>query len=137
MTFRKKSLTFPVQLPIVVSVLALLLGAETVGAQIRTVLVSPVPGDPVASGTALRNALVGIPPPSATDRWLLQGGPVIAAGWLGCMGVWDENGVFSSGSRVPFRWSLMGRPSSVPSTANSKTMASRVFPSRSGLGSVR
>lgn len=73
MTFRKTSLTFPVQLPVVVGVLVLLfLGAETVGAQIRTVLVSPVPGDPVASGTALRNALAGILSPSATDRWLLK-----------------------------------------------------------------
>jgi hypothetical protein len=52
--------------------LALLLGAETVGAQIRTVLASPVPGDPVASGTALRNALAGISSPSATNRWLLK-----------------------------------------------------------------
>ena len=50
----------------------LLLGAETVGAQIRTVLVSPVPGNPIASGTALRNALVGISSPSATNRWLLK-----------------------------------------------------------------
>jgi hypothetical protein len=41
-------------------------------AQIRTVLVSPVPNDPVASGTALRNALAGIPSPSSTNRWLLK-----------------------------------------------------------------
>jgi len=41
-------------------------------AQIRTVLVSPVPNDPVASGTALRNALAAIPSPSSTNRWLLK-----------------------------------------------------------------
>jgi hypothetical protein len=52
--------------------LVLLLGAQAAGAQIRTVLVSPVPGNPVASGTALRNALTGIPAPSSTDRWLLK-----------------------------------------------------------------
>jgi hypothetical protein len=39
---------------------------------IRTALVSPVPGNPVASGTALRNALAGIPSPSAADPWLLK-----------------------------------------------------------------
>lgn len=57
--------------PLIVG-LALLLGANTVAAQIRTVIVSPVPGDPVASGTALRNALAGISSPSATNRWLLK-----------------------------------------------------------------
>ena len=41
-------------------------------AQIRTVLVSPVPGNPVASGTALRNALAGIQSPSSTNPWLLK-----------------------------------------------------------------
>jgi hypothetical protein len=41
-------------------------------AQVRTVLVSPVPGDPVASGTALRNALAGISSPSSTNRWLVK-----------------------------------------------------------------
>lgn len=41
-------------------------------AQIRTVLVSPVPGDPVASGTALRNALAGIQSPSSSNPWLLK-----------------------------------------------------------------
>jgi hypothetical protein len=41
-------------------------------AQSRIVTVSPVPGDPVASGTALRNALAGIPSPSATNPWLLK-----------------------------------------------------------------
>jgi hypothetical protein len=56
----------------VVFALMLLLGAETAGAQIRTVLVSPVPGNPVASGTALQNALAGISSPSATNRWLLK-----------------------------------------------------------------
>ncbi len=46
--------------------------AGPAAAQIRTVLVSPVPGNPIASGTALRNALAGIPSPSSTDRWLLK-----------------------------------------------------------------
>jgi len=46
--------------------------AGPASAQIRTVLVSPVPGNPIASGTALRNALAGIPSPSSTDRWLLK-----------------------------------------------------------------
>lgn len=41
-------------------------------AQVRTVLVSPVPGNPVASGTALRNALAGISSPSSTNRWLVK-----------------------------------------------------------------
>ena len=57
MSFLKKSFAFPVQLTLAVCVLVLLLGADTAGAQIRTVIVSPVPGNPVASGTALRNAL--------------------------------------------------------------------------------
>jgi hypothetical protein len=52
--------------------LVLLLGARLAEAQIRTVLVSPVPGNPTASGTTLRNALAGIPAPSSTDRWLLK-----------------------------------------------------------------
>ncbi|HEX7184321.1 MAG TPA: hypothetical protein VF756_21005 [Thermoanaerobaculia bacterium] len=69
--FRNYSL-FPVRLHLVVCGLMLLLGAEPARAQIRTVLVSPVPGDPVASGTALRNALAGIPSSSSTDRWLLK-----------------------------------------------------------------
>ncbi len=46
--------------------------AQSAAAQIRTVLVSPVPGNPVASGTALRNALAGISAPSSTNRWLLK-----------------------------------------------------------------
>ncbi|HEV8582444.1 MAG TPA: hypothetical protein VGX68_25535 [Thermoanaerobaculia bacterium] len=46
--------------------------AGPASAQIRTVLVSPVPGDPVGSGTALRNALTGISSPSSTNRWLLK-----------------------------------------------------------------
>lgn len=41
-------------------------------AQVRTVLVSPVPGNPVASGTALRSALANIPSPSSTNPWLLK-----------------------------------------------------------------
>jgi hypothetical protein len=52
--------------------------AGTASAQIRTVLVSPVPGDPVGSGTALRNALAGsISSPSSTNRWLLKVEPGI------------------------------------------------------------
>jgi hypothetical protein len=51
---------------------ALLFGAEAAGAQIRTVLVSPVPGNPVASGSALHTALAGIASPSATNRYLLK-----------------------------------------------------------------
>lgn len=50
----------------------ILFAAQAAAAQIRTVLVSPVPGDPVASGTALRNALAGISSPSSTNRWLLK-----------------------------------------------------------------
>lgn len=52
--------------------LLILFAARTAVAQIRTVLVSPVPGDPIASGTALRNALAGISAPSSTNRWLLK-----------------------------------------------------------------
>jgi hypothetical protein len=48
-----------------------------VSAQSRTVVVSPVSGDPVASGTALRNALANIPSPSSTNRWLLKIDPGI------------------------------------------------------------
>lgn len=65
---RKKS----IYLCLLIVGLALVLGANTAAAQIRTVIVSPVPGDPVASGTALRNALAGISSPSATNRWLLK-----------------------------------------------------------------
>jgi hypothetical protein len=65
---RRKS----VYLQALIAGLALLLGANTVAAQIRTVIVSPVPGDPVASGTALRKELAGISSPSATNRWLLK-----------------------------------------------------------------
>ncbi len=39
---------------------------------IRTVLVSPVPDDPVASGQALCDALARIPDPSTTNRWLIK-----------------------------------------------------------------
>lgn len=72
MVYRKKSRLTPLCLHSLLFGLALLLGAETVSAQIRTVLVSPVPGNPIASGTALRNALAGISSPSATNRWLLK-----------------------------------------------------------------
>ena len=50
----------------------LLLNSSVASAQIRTVIVSPVPGNPVASGTALQNALAGISAPSETNRWLLK-----------------------------------------------------------------
>jgi len=39
---------------------------------VRTVVVSPVPGNPMASGTALLNALAGITTASATNPWLLK-----------------------------------------------------------------
>ena len=72
MTLYKKARPFSLWLHSMVLGLTLLLGAETVGAQIRTVLVSPVPGNPVASGTALRNALAGISSPSSSNPWLLK-----------------------------------------------------------------
>lgn len=50
----------------------ILFSSSVVSAQIRTVLVSPVPGDPIASGTNLRNALANISSPSSTNRWLLK-----------------------------------------------------------------
>ena len=60
-------------LVIVLSVFGcVLLNSSVTPAQIRTVLVSPVPGNPVASGTALQNALAGISSPSDTNRWLLK-----------------------------------------------------------------
>jgi hypothetical protein len=68
MIFRKR----PSSLAPVLCGFMLLLGAEVAGAQIRTVLVSPVPGNPVASGTVLRNALAGISSPSSTNRWLVK-----------------------------------------------------------------
>ncbi|HEX4962450.1 MAG TPA: hypothetical protein VF173_16565 [Thermoanaerobaculia bacterium] len=49
-----------------------LLTAAMARAQIRTVLVSPTPGNPAASGTTLRNALAAIPSPSSMDRWLVK-----------------------------------------------------------------
>lgn len=52
--------------------LLLMTFAESASAQIRTVLVSPVPGNPVASGTALRNALAAISSPSGTNPWLVK-----------------------------------------------------------------
>jgi hypothetical protein len=72
MTLGKKSLTFVAQLSFIACVIVLLLGVKPAEAQIRTVTVSPVPGNPTASGTALRNALAGIAAPSSTDRWLLK-----------------------------------------------------------------
>src|SRR5829696_8493450 len=60
-------------LVIVLSVFGcVLLNSSVASAQIRTVLVSPVPGNPIASGTALQNALAGISSPSDTNRWLLK-----------------------------------------------------------------
>jgi len=41
-------------------------------AQIRTVLVSPVPGNPSASGSALLAAVAGIASPSSTNTWLVK-----------------------------------------------------------------
>ena len=56
----------------VLTVALFLFMTGSASAQIRTVLVSPVPGNPVASGTALRNAIAGIASPSATNRWLVK-----------------------------------------------------------------
>jgi hypothetical protein len=59
--------------------ISLALGALAAGivfpasAQVRTVLVSPVPGNPVASGNALVAAIAAIPgTPSAQDPWQIQ-----------------------------------------------------------------
>lgn len=61
----------PTWRPLLLAVFAL--GAQPVAAQIRTVLVSPVPGNPVASGNALQSALLGIAPaPTATNPWLVK-----------------------------------------------------------------
>jgi|CXWL01.1.fsa_nt_gi hypothetical protein len=72
--------------------LALGLVPSLAHAQIRTVLVSPVPGNPIASGTALINALAAIPAPSSTNRWLLKvepgvydlslSGPLLMRSWV-------------------------------------------------------
>jgi hypothetical protein len=60
-------------LTIILSVFACILFSSAIAsAQIRTVLVSPAPGDPITSGTNLRNALANIPSPSSTNRWLLK-----------------------------------------------------------------
>lgn len=60
-------------LVIVLSVFGYILFSSAIAsAQVRTVLVSPVPGDPSASGTALKSALAGISSPSSTNRWLLK-----------------------------------------------------------------
>ena len=66
MSFKRHSLSL--------LVLSLLLATSfhSLVAQVRTVLVSPVPGNPIASGTALRNALAGIPSPSSTNPWLVK-----------------------------------------------------------------
>jgi len=39
---------------------------------VRTVIVSPVPGDPVAGGTALLNAVAGITDASQSNPWLVK-----------------------------------------------------------------
>lgn len=51
--------------------LLLVFAAQAATAQSTTV-VSPVAGNPTASGTALRNALAGISSPSSTNPWLLK-----------------------------------------------------------------
>lgn len=68
------------------------LGAQPVAAQIRTVLVSPVPGNPLASGSALQSALLGLAPaPTATNPWLVKlepglydvgGTPLVMRPWV-------------------------------------------------------
>lgn len=69
----------------------LLLCATASQAQIRTVLVSPVPGNPVASGANLLAALAGIAAPSSTNPWLLkiepgiydlQGSSLVMRSWV-------------------------------------------------------
>lgn len=69
----------------------LLLCAAASQAQVRTVLVSPVPGNPVASGASLLAALAGITSPSSTNPWLLkiepgiydlQGSSLVMRSWV-------------------------------------------------------
>jgi hypothetical protein len=63
---------------IVLSVFTFLfLHSSLASAQSRTVVVSPMANDPIASGTALRNVLANIPAPSSTNRWLLKVDPGI------------------------------------------------------------
>jgi hypothetical protein len=45
----------------------ILFSSSVASAQIRTVLVSPVADNPIASGTNLRNALANIPSPSPQE----------------------------------------------------------------------
>lgn len=49
-------------------------GAVPAAAQsyLRTVVVSPVPGDPLASGQALLSAVAAIPSPASTDPWVVK-----------------------------------------------------------------
>jgi hypothetical protein len=47
-------------------------GTATAQTYQRTVIVSPVPGDPAASGQALLAVLENIPAPSESDRWLIK-----------------------------------------------------------------
>jgi len=72
MTFRHAPLSIPARLKLLICAVVFLFGAQIADAQIRTVLVSPTPGNSVASGTTLRNALAAIPSPSSTDRWLVK-----------------------------------------------------------------
>jgi len=72
MTFRHAPLSIPARLKLSICAVVFLFGAQIAVAQIRTVLVSPTPGNSVASGTTLRNALAAIPSPTSTDRWLVK-----------------------------------------------------------------
>ncbi|HEX4952495.1 MAG TPA: hypothetical protein VF017_03755 [Thermoanaerobaculia bacterium] len=77
---------------ILASCVLLLATASTVHSQgIRTVLVSPVPGNPAASGAALLAAVSGIPSPSNSNRWVvkvepgiydLAGTPLLMRAWV-------------------------------------------------------
>jgi hypothetical protein len=68
------------------------LAAAPVFGQIRTVVVSPVAGNPLASGDALRNAVNSIPSPSSVEPWLVkvepglydlgQGNAVVMRPWV-------------------------------------------------------
>ncbi|MEM9599346.1 MAG: hypothetical protein AAGD06_34080 [Acidobacteriota bacterium] len=64
---------FPFRLMLLASIVLLptpVMAHDTLPYQ-RTVIVSPVPGDPVASGTALLASVAALSP-SGTDRWLLK-----------------------------------------------------------------
>jgi hypothetical protein len=69
-------------------------------AYVRTVVVSPVPNDPAASGAALRAAIAGVTGASATDRWLVKlepgqfnvcaGGPLVVPSYVQLEGSGEE-----------------------------------------------